>query len=153
MQVMWDTGLVTGEIELPSARSGNQKPVMFVGSEDALVIEEAQQWGKKHNWRVLYTDLFDRRSVSAGLNFTQQKTQKKTATGLVHHDLEYFNMLLNLNHHLRCNAFVCMMMSNFCRLIDELRSTIAGKANRHIADTSERCPMRPCIDRFIWVGY
>lgn len=33
-------------------------------------------------------------------------------------------MLLNLEYALKCDAFVCTLMSNWCRLIDELRATV-----------------------------
>ena len=67
--------------------------------------------------------------MSAGLNFTEQEKLKNKDL-MVHHDLEYFSMIFNIDMHLRCNAFVCTMPSNFCRVIDELRATVGGKANR-----------------------
>jgi hypothetical protein len=53
----------------PTSYSPN---IVFVGSEDQDVIDDVIEWGKKNRYRVLYTNLFDRRNVSAGLNFTQQ---------------------------------------------------------------------------------
>ena len=56
----------------------------------------------------------------------------------MHHELEYFAMVYDLDKHLRCEAFVCTFMSNFCRLIDELRATVGGKANRHYVDIRQQ---------------
>jgi hypothetical protein len=39
-------------------------------------------------------------------------------------------MLLNLYYSLRSEAFVCTLKSNSCRIIDEMRATVGGKANR-----------------------
>lgn len=64
----------------------------------------------------------------------------------IHHELEYISMLLNLYYSLRCEAWVCTLASNSCRIIDQLRATIGGKANRHFADLSvETCHHPPCL--------
>ena len=49
---------------------------------------------------------------------------------------KYFAMIYDLSFHLRCEAFVCTMASNFCRIIDELRATVGAKAHRHYSDIS-----------------
>lgn len=65
----------------------------------------------------------------------------------VHDKLEYISMLLNLYYSLRSEAYVCTLASNSCRIIDEMRATIGGKANRFYADLSiETCPHPPCMD-------
>jgi len=125
---------------------------IFIGSEDPNTIEFAKIWGKKNGWRILYTDLFDRRQVSAAYNHSVQADEKKTHTDR-HHELEYFSMLLNLDFHLRCEAFVCTILSNFCRVIDELRASVGGKANRHFADLSETCDEPPCIDEKFHISW
>lgn len=67
-------------------------------------------------------------------------------TVAVHDDLEYMSMLLNLYYSTRSEAWVCTMASNSCRLMDELRATLGGKANRNYADLSiETCPEPPCL--------
>lgn len=64
----------------------------------------------------------------------------------VHDELEYISMLLNLYYSLRSEAYVCTLASNSCRIIDEMRATLGGKANRFYADLSvETCPHPPCL--------
>jgi hypothetical protein len=121
-----------------------EKGIMFLGSEDPKAMDTAQDWGKKNDFTVLYSNLFDRRSVTTAMNHAAQRVAKATGA-FVHHDMEYFSMVLNIDAHLRCNAFVCTHGSNFCRVIDEMRATVANKANRMYADFSCGHPP-PCID-------
>lgn len=143
---LWDEGLLSSHRPTSSAVNGT----LFLGSEDPSVIREAEAWGVATGWRVVYTKLFDRAGVSAGRNFTVQEQEK--AQGVhTHHELEYFSMIYNLDLHLRCNAFVCTMSSNFCRVIDELRATVASKANKHLADVL--CLTSVCIDAHTETGW
>lgn len=65
----------------------------------------------------------------------------------MHDKLEYISMLLNLYYSLRSEAYVCTLASNSCRIIDEMRATLGGKANRFYADLSiETCARPPCLD-------
>lgn len=128
------SGSGTGALNASSSH-----PVMFIGSEDASVIDKVLRWGKEHNWKIIFTDLFDRRSVSAGLSFSKQVELKEVEMDK-HHDHEYLSMLLNLDYHMQCSAFVCTMRSNFCRVIDELRASVAFKANRFYTDLTSREP-------------
>eukprot|EP01038_Epipyxis_sp_PR26KG_P011759 gene11759-15735_t len=118
--------------------------ILFVGSEDPGAINDAIEWGKHHNWNIMYSNLFDRSKVSTYLNHSQQEVLKKNQK-FIHHNLEYFSMIFNLDMHLHCNSFVCMTASNFCRLIDELRSTVANKANALFADVTGDCTH--CINK------
>ena len=107
---------------------------VFVGSEDPEAIEDAIRWGTAENVHVLYTNIFDRRTdVSTSLGWDEQVALKKAHMNK-HHPLEYFSMLLNLDYLLRCNVYVCALGSNFCRVLDELRVTVANKANAHYVD-------------------
>jgi len=117
----------------PRLNNNQQQPIMFVGSEDANLIDNAIKWGIINNWKILYTNLFDRRQVISGLNTSERIEWVKTHPNRNHH-LEYFSMILNLDLHLQCDAFICSMPSNFCRLIDELKATIGAKANTPLAD-------------------
>jgi hypothetical protein len=117
--------------------------IMFIGSEDPNVIQSAHVWGKANHWKILYSNLFDRRQVSTHLNASEQQ-RARDLNLLKHHELEYFSMILNIDAHLRCSAFVCTHRSNFCRIIDELRATVGHKANKQYADFS--CNGSPCID-------
>lgn len=160
-KLLWESGLVKVDSATAHANihaslaasdpnkktvTANEKgvPVMFLGSEDPIVIEKGTKWGIENNWKVLYSNVFDRTAVSASLNFTVQQDLRMHRTDR-HHPLEYFSMLLNLHYHMKCSAFVCTQSSNFCRVIDELRATSANKANRHYVDLS--CHRhQPCID-------
>ena len=68
---------------------------------------------------MVYTELFDRDSVGA----------KNGLDAPGHHPEEYLSMLLNLQLSTQCDAWVCTLASNWCRLMDELRVTIGGKAS------------------------
>ena len=124
--------------------------VCTIGSEDPSVIKEAEEWSRRNGWKVIYTNLFDRASVSAGYNWTIQQRERQKNTHR-HHDLEYLSMLLNIDYHLKCRAFVCTTHSNFCRLIDELRATVASRANRHYLDLS--CGEGACLDENFMISW
>ena len=107
------------------------------------MLEEAELWGKETNWGIAFTNLFDRGSQTAYK--TWDEIHRKGYQP-VHDNLEYISMLLNLQYALRCETWVCTLASNSCRIIDELRITIGGKANRNYADLSaETCKRPPCI--------
>jgi len=139
-QYIWDHHMV-------ERSRGQEKPILFVSSEEPSVFTEAEQWGKAHNWTVLYTNLFDRSTVSARLDFNATSLERKNKIPSVHHELEYISMLVNLDYALRCQGWVCTLASNTCRLIDELRATIGGKINNPFADLSiETCSAPPCYN-------
>jgi hypothetical protein len=118
--------------------------VMFLGSEDPAVLDAAKIWGRDNNFKILYTELFDRSKISTYLISDKQKEEQAKHTDK-HADLEYFMMVLNLDYHARCSAFVCTLRSNFCRVIDELRATVGGKANKHLIEVN--CPDgKICLD-------
>lgn len=107
------------------------------------MIAEAEAFGKADNWRIAYTNLFDRAQQTA---FKTWDEQHKKGAPAVHDQLEYLSMLLNLYISTQCEAWVCTLASNSCRLMDELRATIGGKANRYFADLSgETCENPPCV--------
>lgn len=123
-----------------------EKGVIFLGTEDAGVIDSALAWGAKNNFEIRYANLFDRRSVTTGLNNDLQQAARKN-NAFVHDEWEYFNMILTLDGHLRCSAFVCTQRSNYCRIIDELRATVGHKINKQYADFSCHGGMPPaCVD-------
>ena len=105
-----------------------QQPVMYFGSEDPDALDSALEWGKANGWKILYSSLFDRRSVDAWRNATEMKDLKQQHE-FSHDPQEYFSMILNLDSHIRCSGFVCTQGSNFCRVIDELRATVAGNCS------------------------
>ena len=84
--------------------------------------------------RILYIIYYiSYRKVLAGYNTTERDTWVKH-NKLHYHHLEYFSMILNIDSHIQCSAYICSMPSNFCRLIDELKATVAAKANTPLAD-------------------
>ena len=124
--------------------------------------KEAVRWGRRHNVNVFYTDLFNRSQVSARLGFKELHKEagdqysfigksnsngtESASPGLKYHQLEYLSMIINLAYLVKCDAWVCTLASNYCRLVDELRATVGGKANRFYADLSrDTCSSPPCI--------
>ena len=61
----------------------------------------------------------------------------------------FINYLFMFNFIIkRCNSIICTPLSNFCRLVDEMRATVGGKANQLFADVNyETCPVLPCVDK------
>ena len=134
-EYMWDHGLVQNK-----HIKDHNKLHYFFGTETPSVLNEVIKWSKTTNTTLYYTNLFDRSVVAAA--HSQHKSKSNA-----HHDLEYLSMLLNLEYSLKCDAWVCTIMSNWCRVIDELRATVGGKANYHYADISkETCSAIPCMD-------
>jgi hypothetical protein len=116
---------------------------LFITTEDPLVLEEAEAWGATNHWNIAYTELFDRAAMGAKISYEQ----KKAGAHLVHNDLEYISMLLNLQYALKSEAWICTLASTSCRVMDELRCTVGAKCNRFYADLSaETCTRPPCID-------
>ena len=79
--------------------------------------------GKANNWKIIYTNLFDRKKQIASLDWDTQH-QHGINVQYNHDKLEYISMLLNLYYSLRSETFICTLASNSCRIIDELRATI-----------------------------
>eukprot|EP01041_Mallomonas_annulata_P009124 gene9124-18900_t len=122
------------------------KGTMFFNSEDPDVLSEAQVWAHQTGWSLQYTTVIDR-------------NQSRARLPRPHHALleeEYLAMILNLEYALQCDAWVCTLASNYCRVIDELRATVSGKAHLPYADLSrETCVRPPCIgsrdiSTFLW---
>lgn len=63
-----------------------------------------------------------------------------------HSDYEFLSIIINLADLMNCDSFVCTLMSNYCRLLDELRAVVAAKPSAIFADLSvETCTKPPCI--------
>ena len=142
-EYMWRSDFVPGTTlrEYPRFPKNG---TMFITTEDPQVLSDADAWGKENNWNIVYTDLFDRAKMTA---FKTHDEQHKKGTVAVHDDLEYLSMMLNMQYAVQCEAWVCTLASNSCRLMDELRVTVGGKLNRHYADLStETCSRPPCLN-------
>eukprot|EP01040_Poterioochromonas_malhamensis_P005455 gene5455-5855_t len=116
---------------------------LFITTEDPKVLDEADRFGKENHWKIIYTNLFDRAQQTAYKTWNEQHKRGSVA---VHDNLEYLSMLYNLLLSSQCEAWVCTLASNSCRIMDEIRATVGGKANRHFADISkESCDDLPCV--------
>jgi len=87
---------------------------IFLSTDDPDVINQAEEWSKTNHWKVQYTNLFDRATQTARLDWD---AQHKKGTRAVHDDLEYFSMLLNLEYSVQCESWVCTLASNSCRYV------------------------------------
>lgn len=131
--------------QYPDTRNFGFDLNLFVQSESPIAIKDTQTWGKRANWSVSHTTLFDRATVDANLPYDAARSKKRAGI-YRHHPLEYLSMLLTIDYSLKCSAWVCTLASNFCRVIDELRATVGSKANLPFADMStETCYHPPCI--------
>jgi hypothetical protein len=106
---------------------------VYLGSEEPTVFKEAKEWAALKNWTLHYHTFFDRSKLTSREGQEEQVSKEKSFSA--HHDeLEYFAMVFDIDNHIKCEAFVCTMKSNFCRVIEELRATVGGKANRYYVD-------------------
>lgn len=115
-----------------------KQPVMFVESEDPDVMESAKKWSAEHGWKMVYADIYDRRKESTTWMNKTEMVEAQRAHTFIRNPDEYFLILLTIDYHLRCSGFVCTHRSNACRIIDELRMSVADKANRAYLN------MKPC---------
>ena len=130
-----------------SANDKSSSPhLLYIGTEDPQVHIDAKNWGEKNNVIIRYSNisrliLSDKRSSI--------KQHDLEASLPKNHEMEYISYLLHLSETLRCDIFICTVPSNYCRLIDELRTTIGAKADYINADiSSETCQNPPCIRNF-----
>jgi hypothetical protein len=118
--------------------------IIFLASESSEVITDMVTFVAQHNdtYQLFYTTAFDRK----GLLAEKSAHERDQGIAAVHHPDEYLSMLLNIHHLLQGNGWVCTLGSNFCRVVDELRATVAARAGAPFADlSSEKCGQPPCI--------
>lgn len=78
--------------------------------------------------------------------FRNQNISSSSSPSQTRSDYEFLHMIINLADLMKCNAFVCTLMSNYCRLLDEFRAVVAAKPHALFADLSqETCARPPCI--------
>ena len=115
-------------------RRQNNKNLADVKTSSQLVIE-TNSTGKGH--RSLASRII-RGALELG-NLGQQLRLKSVI------DEEFASMIINLADFMKCDVFVCTLMSNYCRLLDELRSTVGRKPGALFGDLSkETCSSPPC---------
>ncbi len=131
--------------------SAKDARLFYLGSEDPVVFSQARLWAAIHNINLRYSNLSqvllsDRQSI--------MKHQEMERSMPANRQYEYFSYLLHLSELIRCRAMVCTLASNFCRLVDELRATVGGKAGAYMADLSpETCLHPPCVRPFSIADY
>lgn len=120
--------------------------VFYISSDDYLAINTANQWGAKNNIMIRQSNmsrtiLSDRRQVIKQHDMERHFPKSR--------EMEYFSYILHLADTVYCETCICTWPSNYCRLIDELRTTVGGKANKIFVDLSvETCRKQPpCIRR------
>jgi hypothetical protein len=103
---------------------------IFYDSEDASANLEIGALSKFYSWEFFNTTFNDR--------YIHQSNN--------HHELEYLGMIHTLDNAMTCSGWVYTLASNFCRLINELRTAIGGKLRYPYADLSlETYWNVPCI--------
>jgi hypothetical protein len=119
--------------------------LLFLASEDSKVIKSMREWNDHHKkYEIIVTEIFDRAGLLA--ERTADERKKMSPTQHDHHPLEYLSMMLNVHYLVKGTSYICTLSSNFCRIIDELRATVGGKADRPYVDLSvETCSNPPCI--------
>ncbi|CAL1173823.1 unnamed protein product [Cladocopium goreaui] len=92
---------------------------VFLSTEDPLVVVEALKLcAAKDPWKVIYTKA-DRNNKDSWMHVEKRGAARR----------EVMLAMMNLELALEADAWVCTLTSNWCRLIDELRMTIALKAS------------------------
>jgi hypothetical protein len=85
--------------------------------------------------------------MNADLQFTVTQNGQHISNKDAKHPFEYLSMFINLSELMKCDAYVCTLRSNYCRLLDEFRATIGEKPWADLADLSiETCGHPPCIN-------
>jgi hypothetical protein len=125
-------------IEVSAGESYSNDKIFWLGTEDSNVLQQAKDWGQQKGIDVRMLNLSHEIIGSRG-------------KGQIHH-MEYLSCLINLSEALKCQVFICTYLSNYCRVVDELRATVGAKANRYLADVNiEICPgPEPCIKKDHW---
>mmetsp|Transcript_1078 Transcript_1078/g.1796 ORF Transcript_1078/g.1796 Transcript_1078/m.1796 type:complete len:435 (+) Transcript_1078:549-1853(+) len=126
---------------------GGGPRLLFLGTEDHRVLQEAALWGRREAVQVRVSNL----SVSLLADKLTAINPHTLESRLPpHRQWEYLSYLLHLQEAVSCRlGMVCTVPSNYCRLIDELRTTVGAKANGFFVDLStETCPKVPCVRRF-----
>ena len=145
---------------VPNSGDNNNSSRKFVGTiylatDNKSVFVEAMDWGRTNRFDIKFSALLPEVLNFTGVGYGPgTKKYHPRKEGYAHHPLEYLSVLVNLSNMMKCGAYVCTLASNFCRLLDELRATIGGKAQAVFADIGSSCNNegRPCLDGESWNG-
>lgn len=117
--------------------------VFYIASDDFEAMERVKQWGRNNRITIRYSNL-SQTILSDRVKVLKQHDMERGFRK--HREMEYFSYILHIADSIMCEVFICTWPSNYCRIIDELRTTIGGKANRLSVDLSvETCTKLPCI--------
>mmetsp|Transcript_3379 Transcript_3379/g.9765 ORF Transcript_3379/g.9765 Transcript_3379/m.9765 type:complete len:428 (+) Transcript_3379:659-1942(+) len=103
---------------------------VFLSTEDASAVE---YFVKRTKWGVHYVDNPDMWKPDKSLWATDYAK-------IVGPSNDMLGSLLNLQLALECSAWVGTLSSNWCRLIDQLRSTVGCKAHLPLLDPAQPNP-------------
>lgn len=116
--------------------------VLYLSTENVDVFFEAEEWASSQHV-VVRRSRISREILSDQLRRVKMHDLEKGINA--NRLFEYHSYLLHLQELLSCETLVCTMASNYCRVVDELRSTVGARANKIAVDLSvETCP-RPII--------
>ena len=85
-----------------------------------MLLDVSSDMPTSDGWLLSYTLLFDRHNLTAAAD-SATKRQQREQRATRHNDMEYISQLLNVEYALGADAWVCTLISNTCRIIDELR--------------------------------
>lgn len=121
----------------------SKKKIFYIASENIDAMTKIRNLGSEKNIDVRYSNisqviLSDR--IKEVKQFDMERVLRKNR------EMEYFAYILHLAETIKCEVAICTIPSNYCRLVDELRTTVGGKANRFFIDLSgETCLQPPCV--------
>mgnify|MGYP002803400116 FL=1 len=113
--------------QLPKLQSSRR---LYLGSDDPDVIEEAKSFGE-----MIYMNVSRLSKRTALMKLTKKLGAKQVV----------MESLLNMQLLMESDAFIGTWTSNWCRLVDEMRMTVAMKASHLSLEVNKHCP------RFNWV--
>jgi hypothetical protein len=102
---------------------------LFLSTEDSATI--AYYRNASHHWSTTYVDMPMKTASKSNLAYMAENG---------YHE-EMLNGLLNLQLILECDGFVGSILSNWARLIEELRSTVWCKADAVYFDVDNQAPV------------
>ena len=129
---LWRSGAVHARLPKNRQTPGTNGTI-FLGTEDPRVIDAMTKWAAEQKFNLLYTTVLDRKRLGAG-NLGNEGGPYNDEYAHGHHELEYLSMMLNLDYFMKCSGWVHTMGSNYNWVIDEMRNTVAGKADLTAVD-------------------
>lgn len=101
---------------------------LYLGTDDPKVIQEAM--APSLHWKVAFMNVSRIQQRMPLMRLRKRLGPKQTV----------LESLLNMQLLMESDAFVCTWTSNWCRLVDEMRMTVAQKANHLSLEIKKHCP-------------